>query len=203
MTERHWEAVYQGNALGDMSWHELFPATSLKLIADACLSSDDPIIDVGGGGSRLVDELIAAGYRDLSVLDISSAILWQLEERLRHSAARVMLLNQDVAAFYPTRHYALWHDRALFHFLVKRAERERYFNALRRALRRGGHLIMSVFGPRGPEECSGLPTARYGALDLAAELGKGFELIESQLLLHRTPRNALQQFLYCRFFRRS
>jgi SAM-dependent methyltransferase len=198
-TQIHWDAVYEKRAVEDVSWYEPHADKSLDLIRGTGVELDDPIIDVGSGASFLVEDLLAAGYRDLTVLDISAQVLDKLRERLGSRAQLVAMLHRDVTAFDPDRRYALWHDRAVFHFLMARADRERYIEALGRALRPGGHLVMATFGPDGLERCSGLPTMRYDARVLAAELGREFELIESSLVLHRTPWGSAQQFLYCRF----
>jgi SAM-dependent methyltransferase len=198
----HWDAVYGNKAVTEVSWYEPHPKKSLELIRSAQIELTDPIIDVGGGASLLVDDLLAAGYRDLTVLDVSATVLDKLRDRLGANAPRVARLHQDVTAFEPQSRYALWHDRAVFHFLVERADRERYLDALRRALRPDGHLVIATFGPSGPERCSGLSTMRYDEAALAAELGPDFKLVGSSLNIHRTPWNAAQQFLYCRFVRR-
>jgi hypothetical protein len=197
----HWDSVYATRAATEVSWYEARPGQSLELIRSSAVSCDDPIIDVGGGASLLVDALLDAGYRDLTVLDISGNVLERLRERLGARGSSVSLIREDVAAFQPDRRYAVWHDRAVFHFLVTKEERALYVHALRRALRPSGHVIMATFGPEGPEHCSGLPTARYEADTLAAELGPDFLLATSEVVLHRTPRNMPQQFLYCRFDR--
>lgn len=199
----HWDSVYGNKAITDVSWYEPHPEKSLELIRNSGIEFMDPIIDVGGGASYLVDDLLEAGYRDVTVLDVSATVLDKLRERLGAKAVRASLLHQDVTAFEPEKRYALWHDRAVFHFLVERADRERYLDALHRALRPNGHLVIATFGPSGPARCSGLPTRRYDEVSLAAEFGPDFELIESSLLVHRTPSNAPQQFLYCRFVRQS
>lgn len=201
--QEHWDSVYRSKSITDVSWYEPRPEKSLELIRRAAIELTDAIIDVGGGASFLVDDLLGVGYRDVTVLDVSATVLENLRERLGAKAPRVTLLHQDVTAFEPKRPYALWHDRAVFHFLVERADRERYVHALRRGLRPGGHLVMATFGPSGPERCSGLPTARYDEAALAAEIGPEFKLIESSLTIHRTPWDAPQEFLYCRFTRQA
>lgn len=201
--QSHWDAVYEKKAASEVSWYEPHPEKSLELIRATGVHASDPIIDVGGGASLLVDELLAAGYRDLTVLDLSAAVLEKLRNRLGSAAAAVTLLHQDVTAFRPGKQYALWHDRAVFHFLIHREDRERYVEAVRDGVRPGGHVLMATFGPSGPERCSGLPTMRYDAATLAAELGAEFELVTSSLVIHRTPSNANQQFLYCRLTRSS
>ena len=139
----------------------------------------------------------------MTVLDISACVLEKLRNHLGSAASSVTLLHQDVTAFRPGKQYALWHDRAVFHFLIHREDRERYVNALRSGVRPGGHVLMATFGPSGPERCSGLPTMRYDAATLTTELGTDFELVGSSLVSHLTPANANQQFLYCRFIRSS
>lgn len=199
----HWDAVYRVKPITDASWYEPHPDKSLELIRNSGIELTDPIIDVGGGASFLVDDLLAAGYRDLTVLDVSAAVLGKLRERLGAKAPQVFLLHEDVRTFEPSTRFALWHDRAAFHFLVEQADRKRYIDALHRALRPDGHLVMATFGPSGPDRCSGLPTMRYDEATLAAELGSDFGLAEVSLSVHQTPSNAPQQFLYCRFVRRA
>jgi SAM-dependent methyltransferase len=182
-----------------VSWYEPKPAESLALIHDSGVSRDDPVIDVGAGASLLVDELLEAGFRDLTVLDVSAAALARLRERLGTRGQSVSFLESEVTAFHPARQYALWHDRAVFHFLVDADERRKYAQALRAALRPGGHAVIATFGPSGPQRCSGLPTARYDADRLSAEFGGALELVHSRLVLHHTPWHAEQQFLYCLF----
>jgi 2-polyprenyl-3-methyl-5-hydroxy-6-metoxy-1,4-benzoquinol methylase len=197
----HWDKVYGSKALSQVSWYEPKPDQSLTRIRDTGVRPRDPIIDVGGGASLLIDELLRAGFRDVTVLDVSAEVLSTLRDRLGERGASVTLLQEDVTAFRPTRRYALWHDRAVFHFLIDRQDRERYLAALRQALLPNGHVIMATFGPAGPDRCSGLPVMRYDASALAVELGAEFQLIDSSLVVHHTPWGAQQQFLYCRFDR--
>ncbi len=201
LTQSHWDGVYASKRASEVSWYEPRASKSLQLVQATRLHPEDPIIDVGAGASLLSDELLAAGHRDVTVLDISAVALEKLRERMQD--APLTLLHQDVLTFEPSRAYALWHDRAVFHFLTRRSDRERYVDVMRRALPPVGHLIMATFGPEGPERCSGLPTQRYDAIALARELGPGFELMESSLNAHRTPWHTVQQFLYCRFERRE
>lgn len=199
--QSHWDAVYGSKGVSEVSWYEPRAEKSLELVRATGIQSTDPIIDVGAGASLLVDELLTAGYRDLTVLDVSASALNKLRTRLGSAASRVAFVHQDVTAFRPGMQYALWHDRAVFHFLIGHEDRERYVNALRQAVRPGGHVLMATFGPSGPQRCSGLPTMRYEAAALAAELGGEFKLVESSLVIHRTPSHGQQQFLYCRFNR--
>lgn len=197
----HWDRVYGSKAVTEVSWYEPTPTKSLALIRSTGVRHSDPIIDVGGGASYLVDELLNAGFRDLTVLDVSAEVLQRLRDRLGARVASVSFLQEDVTAFRPVRRYAVWHDRAVFHFLVEREDRERYIEAMRHALRPNGHVIIATFGPAGPQRCSGLPVVRYEASALAGELGADFRLIDSSLAVHHTPWGTEQQFLYCRFDR--
>jgi SAM-dependent methyltransferase len=195
----HWDAVYSHCAVTDVSWYEAYPRKSLELIQACRLQRHDPIIDVGGGASFLVNALLNQGSDDLTVLDISAAVLEKVRARLGPDSKQVALLRADVTAFRPAREYALWHDRAVFHFLVHAEDRARYLDALRHALRPNGYAIIATFGPEGPERCSGLPVMRYDAERLTEELGGDLNLVESCLEVHRTPSGAPQQLLYCRF----
>ena len=201
--QAHWDHVYGGKAATDVSWYEAHPGKSLEFVLATGVRPVDPIIDVGGGAALLVDRLLEAGHRDLTVLDISSEVLEGLRKRLGARAESVTMLHHDVTAFEPIRQYALWHDRAVFHFLVAREDRERYVDVLHRAVMPKGQVIIATFGPAGPERCSGLPVVRYDATALAAQLGGEFQLAESSYAAHRTPSGTEQQFLYCRFKRQS
>lgn len=201
--QAHWDEVYGSKAVSEVSWYEPRPERSLALIHATGIARSDPVIDVGGGASSLVDELMQAGYDDVTVLDISGTVLDSLRRRLGERASAAVFLQQDITQFRPIRRYSLWHDRAVFHFLVAAEDRRRYLEAVRAGLRSQGHLILATFGPAGPERCSGLPVMRYDARSLAAELGGGFQPVDSFLAVHRTPWNAEQQFLYSRFRRLS
>ena len=201
--QAHWDKVYGSKAVSEVSWYEPTPERSLALIQATGIARSDPVIDVGGGASYLVDELMQAGYGDVTVLDISGAVLDSLRQRLGGRASAPSFLQQDITQFRPTRRYSLWHDRAVFHFLIAAEDRRRYLEAVRAGLRPHGHLILATFGPAGPERCSGLPVMRYDARSLAAELGSEFQPVDSFLAVHRTPWNAEQQFLYSRFRRLS
>jgi SAM-dependent methyltransferase len=198
---RHWQGVYAERSHDEVSWFEPLPAQSLELIEDAGIAAEAPIIDVGGGASRLAAELVGRGYRDVTVADISAPALEQAREVAGPAAGSITYLEADVTAGLE-RTYALWHDRAVFHFMVEPGRREAYLRTLGRSLEPGGTLILATFGPEGPTSCSGLPTARYGAGELAAVLGEEFELLEDTLLTHPTPSGNEQQFLYARFRRR-
>lgn len=195
----HWETVYQTKKPNEVSWYQDNPAKSCELILATGVSRQAPIIDVGGGASHLVEVLLESGFSDLTVLDISSRALQRLRERLGPRASLVTLVEADVTEFQPRRHFAVWHDRAVFHFLIKPEDRQRYIATLCASLQPQGHVIIASFGPEGPLQCSGLNVMRYSPETLSAELGSGFTLIESAEELHVTPTGGTQQFVYCRF----
>lgn len=197
----HWERVYASKEATAVSWFQATPVTSLALIRACGAGPSTKIIDVGGGASTLADHLLAEGFNDLTVLDLSAKAIEQLQQRLGPSADRVHWVTADITRWQPEATYDLWHDRAVFHFLTDPADRNAYRTALTGALQPGASAIMATFAPDGPERCSGLPVCRYSPEALAAELGPGLTLVESRTDEHRTPTGALQRFVFCRFTR--
>ena len=199
----HWEGVYEARQFSDVSWYQAVPERSLAYIEASGIERDQPIIDIGGGASTLVDHLIDRGYTDLTVVDVSAKGLAQAQSRLLERAAEVQWIVSDVTRFQPDRRYALWHDRAVLHFLTDAADRERYIDALMSALTPGGNLVLATFGPDGPLKCSGLEVRRYSIEMMAELLGPGFDLCDHELELHETPSGGSQQFLLTRWRRSS
>ena len=197
----HWQRVWRQSPSDDVGWYQEMPEPSLGLILGALPDRRAAILDVGGGDSRLTDHLLAAGYRDLSVLDVAPAALERARSRLGGRAARVRWIEADVTGFEPGRVYDLWHDRAVFHFLTGAEDRTAYRRALLAALAAGGQVLISTFSSSGPRRCSGLDVVRYSRESLAAELGPELRLRESLETAHRTPTGAEQSFLTCRFTR--
>lgn len=197
----HWNTVYGTKAPDDVSWFQSRPEVSLQLIERAGVAKQEPLIDVGGGASVLVDHLLEAGHTALSVLDISGVALEQARHRLGPRAAEVEWIEADVTAFVPPRSFALWHDRAVFHFLTDPADRRKYRETLTQALAPRGHVIIAAFALDGPTQCSGLDVVRYDAERIFAELGDGFELTEQVVEMHHTPWDTTQSFTYFRFQR--
>ena len=201
MSERkdHWEKVYRDKSPLAVSWYQREPGLSLSLIARAGLPPDAPIIDIGGGASTLVDRLCDAGYTDVSVLDVSAGALAHSKSRLGRKGNAVHWYEEDVTCFKPPRRFALWHDRAVFHFLTGSVDRKNYIDVLKQALEPGGHLVMLTFAIDGPVKCSGLDIVQYDADKLSAELGGDFELVETGQEVHVTPAGNQQKFAYFRF----
>lgn len=190
----HWEKVYGTKRATEVSWYQPTPDMSLRLLRTVVPDHAVPIIDVGGGASTLVDGLLADGYTNITVLDVSASALKQAAERLGASAASVMWREANVLdCTFPPAAYAVWHDRAVFHFLTDPADRERYVAQVRV----GGHVIVATFATDGPLKCSGLEVARYSPDQLHAQFGSDFQLLESVREEHHTPTGLVQPFIYC------
>lgn len=194
----HWQKVYATKAPGAVSWYREHLETSLALIERAAGGPSASIIDVGGGESTLVDDLLARGHKNITVLDISQTAIDVTKQRLGLAAEQVCWLVADITkAHLEPSAYDVWHDRAVFHFLTEMDERQAYVLQVAHAVRPGGHVIVSTFGPEGPTTCSGLDVARYDAESLHEQFGVHFRLVDSSKELHQTPFGTLQQFLYC------
>lgn len=194
----HWEKVYRTKQPTEVSWYRPHLDVSLQLIEDAAPNRDAHIIDVGGGESTLVDDLLIRGYRNLSVLDVSATALAFAKERLGNKADQVNWLCGDVTTFaFPRQEYDVWHDRAVFHFLTDGNDRAEYVRQVTHAVRLGGHVIVATFGPGGPTKCSGLDVVRYDPNTLHDEFGPRFQLVKHLTELHQTPGGSIQQFTYC------
>jgi SAM-dependent methyltransferase len=194
----HWEQVYREKKPGQTSWYRPHLDRSIEFIEQAGLAKDASIIDVGGGESTLVDDLLDRGYSNVTVLDISSAAISSTKARLGPPAASVTWIEADILlAELPEHRYQFWHDRAVFHFLVQAESRRRYVAAVRRALKPGGHIVVATFGPSGPEQCSGLDVIRFSPTELHAEFGSPFQKVSSCSEIHRTPWGSEQHFIYC------
>ncbi len=194
----HWEKVYKAKAPDAVSWYRPHLETSIALIERAGAEPASSIIDVGAGESTLADDLLSLGYENITALDISQIAVDVCKKRLGATASRVRWLVADItAAELNLGIYDVWHDRAVFHFLTTVEQRIAYVRNVARSVRRGGHVIVSTFGPEGPSRCSGLDVVRYNAESLHHEFGKSFRLVESSEELHQTPFGTTQQFLYC------
>jgi 2-polyprenyl-3-methyl-5-hydroxy-6-metoxy-1,4-benzoquinol methylase len=194
----HWDTVYRTKAPDAVSWYRPHLERSLGLIERVAPDPSAAIIDVGGGESTLVDDLVSKGYRDVTVLDISGTAIEVARRRLAARGEGVTWITADVTrAALPPRRYDVWHDRAVFHFLTDPAQRAAYVSQVAASVKPGGHVIVATFGPEGPTKCSGLDVVRYDADALHDEFGGHFRLIESDTEVHRTPAGGAQQFLYC------
>jgi len=199
MSDRnHWDRVYTDRSSERLSWFQRQAGRSLALIQETGIAPGAPLIDVGGGASCLAGELLHRGFGDLWVLDISAAALDVARKALGDDAARIHWLEGDITrARLPAAHFALWHDRAVFHFLTDAQAREAYVRQVHDALVPGGHVVIATFAEDGPARCSGLPVMRYDAPTLHAEFAPVFELLHTEKEVHVTPAGDTQVFRYC------
>jgi len=196
--EKHWDRIYRAKAPTEVSWYQPEARLSLELIRRIAPELDDSVLDVGGGASTLADGLLSAGYQDVTVLDLAPAALARAQERLGERATQVRWVVADVLdAPLPAASCAVWHDRAVFHFLTDVRDRARYVAQAQRIVRPGGHIIVASFGPEGPSQCSGLEVVRYSPEALHTEFGAAFRLLDSAREDHRTPGGSVQAFVYC------
>lgn len=196
----HWENIYKTKSSKEVSWFKPHLDTSLELILKLNLPKESRIIDVGGGASTLPDDLLARGFKNISVLDISSGALKVSKERLGRKSGLIRWIEGDATEVsLEPESYDFWHDRAVFHFLTKPEDRQKYVHNLIGVLKPGGYALVATFGPNGPLKCSGLEIVRYSAEILKHEMGDAFELEKHLTEIHKTPFNTTQEFLYCLF----
>lgn len=199
-SKTHWENIYKTKSCKEVSWYQPHLEKSLGLTLGLGLPIDAQILDVGAGASTLPDDLLAGGFKNLTLLDISSEALEVSRRRLGNQANQVHWIEADIAqTSLESQHYDLWHDRAVFHFLTEREERQKYVDSCSRSLKPGGHLLVATFGPNGPLKCSGLEIRRYSPESLSKEFGEAFRLEQHSIESHKTPFDTTQEFLYCLF----
>ena len=194
----HWEKLYTTKPADAVSWFQEHAENSLRLIQETGVATNATIIDIGGGASTLVDDLLAKGYSNLCVLDLSAAAMLVAQKRLGAQAKQVKWLEADITKIeLPVHAFDVWHDRAVFHFLTSPKDRNAYVQAVLHAVKPGGHVIVATFAEDGPLQCSGLPVKRYNKDELHAEFGEEFTLTQHGKESHHTPFGTVQQFTYC------
>jgi 2-polyprenyl-3-methyl-5-hydroxy-6-metoxy-1,4-benzoquinol methylase len=197
-SKAHWEQVYTRKPAAEVSWYQEHAEQSLRLIRGTGAPRSAAVIDVGGGASTLVDDLLADGYTAVTVLDLSANALAAARQRLGARADAVTWIEVSITDVALPRHaYDVWHDRAVFHFLTTPQERRAYVAAVQRAVKPGGHVIVATFAEDGPTQCSGLPVMRYSPAELHAQFGAAFSLLGQEREEHHTPAGAVQKFIYC------
>lgn len=197
--KEHWEKIYSTKQPNEVSWTQETPKTSLDFIHSFNLPKDASIIDVGGGDSRLVDKLLAEGYKDITVLDISGQALKRAQHRLGPDAANVKWVVADITAFHSDKVYDLWHDRATFHFMTTAGQVAHYMDRVKKYLKPNGFMTIGTFSEAGPKKCSGLDVKQYSEESLLAQWSGVFQKIKCITEDHRTPFDTLQRFLFCSF----
>jgi cyclopropane fatty-acyl-phospholipid synthase-like methyltransferase len=194
----HWENIYSTKNFNEVSWYQPVPETSLDFIKKLNLNKDANIIDIGGGDSFLVDNLLQLGYSNITVLDISEKAIDRAKERLGKEAKKVNWIVSDVNDFEPTDTYDLWHDRAAFHFLTGLKEINRYTKTVTQHLSLNGYVILGTFSKKGPLKCSGIEITQYNTQDLITTF-RDLRLIESKAIEHATPFDTTQNFTFACF----
>ncbi|MDP3557225.1 MAG: class I SAM-dependent methyltransferase [Bacteroidota bacterium] len=197
--KKHWENIYQTKELKDVSWYQAKPTTSLEFLEEFNVAKSAKIIDVGGGDSFFVDNLIDLGYSDIAVLDISEIALEKAKIRLGDKATRVKWIVADAASFVPTEEYDFWHDRAAFHFLTEENEINNYIKTVQNNLAVNGVLVVGTFSETGPNKCSGIEIKQYSENSISERLSLFFKKIKCITVDHETPFNTLQNFIFCGF----
>ena len=192
----HWDSVYSRKEPTEVSWFEPTPRASLELIESMELDRGAPVVDVGAGASHLAGELLSRGFQDVTAIDVSAAAAGRARADLGSDAAKVKWVTADIRAHRFGREFALWHDRAVLHFMVDPADRAAYIETARMSIASDGHAVIATFGPDGPTTCSGLPVRRYSASELAEAMGSDFTLVSSREVRHETPTGNPQQFVY-------
>ena len=189
----HWNTRYVTIGDASVSWFQEVPTTSLELIGSIAKPGAS-VVDVGGGASRLVDHLLQQGFRDITVLDLSSQALHAARERV--GEAPVSWTVSDIREWQPVRTFDVWHDRAAYHFLVDADEQQAYWHLVRDSVDPGGHVVIATFAEDGPEMCSGLPVVRHSQQQLEAAMGEGFTTLRSEREVHVTPTGGTQSFIW-------
>ena len=197
--KKHWETIYQTKQFEEVSWFQLTPETSLSFFKQLNIPTSAKIIDIGGGDSFLVDNLLDLNYQDLTVLDISATALDKAKQRLGKRADKVKWIVADVATFRPTEKYDFWHDRAAFHFLTQELEIENYLNTVQKSIQPTGVFVIGTFSEQGPEKCSGIEIKQYSETTMTDRLAKFFKKIKCIRVDHKTPSDAIQNFIFCSF----
>lgn len=197
--KEHWESVYTHKQPNEVSWYQQTPQVSLEFVGQLRLGKNAAIIDVGGGDSLLVDHLLALGYTNISVLDISEAAIHKSQQRLGSMASSVNWIVSDILNYVPDRVFDFWHDRATFHFLTTEEQVQQYLAIAQQSLAASGKMVIGTFSANGPEKCSGLPVKQYTEDSLPQLLNKWFAKLKCIAVDHLTPFNTLQNFLFCSF----
>lgn len=199
----HWENIYQTKALNEVSWYQPNPEISLNFIVESCPNKNDKIIDIGGGDSFLVDHLLALGYNNLSVLDISNTAIERAKQRLGDNASKVNWIVSDITTFQTDQKFDLWHDRAAFHFLKDKCDVKTYSEKLNDFTNSNSKFIIGAFSENGPLKCSGIEIQQYSNKSLVNTFDKDWDIQETLLANHNTPFGTQQQFIFSRFIKKN
>ncbi len=197
--KNHWENIYSTKKLNEVSWYQPTPETSLNFIKELNIPKSASIIDIGGGDSFLIDNLLELGYKNLTLLDISKKAIERAKKRIGEKGKYVKWVEADASDFTPTESYDLWHDRAAFHFLTNENEIKNYLVAAEKGVKESGNLIIGTFSTDGPKKCSGIEITRYSENSLVNKFSDSFQKLDCKIIQHITPFNTIQSFVFCSF----
>ncbi len=203
-SKEHWNKIYTNNPITQLGWYEDKSFSSVHLIERCAVPKHYPIVDIGSGISTLIFDLLELGYQNLYAIDISDVALEKAKTLLdKERAAQVHWIVDDITnpstVLQQLQNIAIWHDRAVFHFLTEEQHRQTYHSLLQKIVMPGGFVIMATFAMHGATKCSGLPVQRYSTESLSEFFGDGFRLVESSDYTYRMPSGDLRPYVYTRF----
>ena len=197
--KQHWETIYETKKFEEVSWYQLVPEVGQTIISEFGVEKDKAIIDIGGGDSYLVDFLINQNYTDISVLDISEKALLRVQNRLESKAEKVHWIASDITEFKPSKKFDFWHDRAVFHFLTDPNDVKKYAEIAADSISEKGIMVIGTFSKNGPLKCSGIEIKQYNEKEMSAVFERDFELVNFREIIHITPMQSEQHFIFCVF----
>jgi SAM-dependent methyltransferase len=202
-SKEHWNKVYTNTPITQLGWYEAQSFPSVQLIERCAVPKHYAIIDIGSGTSTLISDLLELGYQNLYPIDVSDVALEKAKALLdKERAAQVHWIVDDItnpSTVLQLQNAAVWHDRAMFHFLTEEQHRQTYHSVLQKVVMPGGFVIMATFAMDGATKCSSLPVQRYSAESLCKFFGDGFRLVESSDYTYRMPSGDLRPYVYTRF----
>jgi len=197
--KQHWETIYETKKFEEVSWYQAVPEVSLTILSEFGVEKDWAIIDIGGGDSYFVDFLLNQNYTDISVLDISEKALHRVQNRLKSKAENVKWITSDITEFKPSKKYDFWHDRAVFHFLTEPNDVKKYAEIAADSISEKGIMVIGTFSKNGPLKCSGIEIKQYDEKEMSAVFETDFELVNFRKIIHITPMQSEQHFIFCVF----
>jgi 2-polyprenyl-3-methyl-5-hydroxy-6-metoxy-1,4-benzoquinol methylase len=197
--KQHWETIYETKKFEEVSWYQPVPEVGQTIISEFGVEKDKAIIDIGGGDSYLVDFLFNQNYTDISVLDISEKALQRVQNRLESKAEKVHWIASDITEFKPSKKFYFWHDRAVFHFLTDPNDVKKYAEIAADSISEKGIMVIGTFSKNGPLKCSGIEIKQYNEKEMSAVFERDFELVNFREIIHITPMQSEQHFIFCVF----